>query len=762
MTTATSQPLGPTFDNGHFSQVDPPQPSAPIRNIALFYHSLDLNVIANKSGTKTPCHIWKGGKYKSGRRAGECGPNWTTQQQTIEDVIGFPWHNAGALGLVNGPGGLRTFDFDKCPTIAPVKAALAAMDLPADYQWQGRSGSHNGYGLAVICDELPAGLFDQTGILIGPPRQVGDFHQLELRAYGCQTVVAPSLHKSGNRYEWLYGQPSAPPARVSVDQLMAGFLAIAELPTKPAPAEHRTIKPTAPIVTDGKTQKDIRDAVNRSTTPRAYLESRGSTSRKDGNGSCPCGAAHSGDGQITYGDRVATCHSTRGDCLLSASGPNGRNSHSTWDLIVTIEYAGDWRAAYIAHGFIFPEPRTSAQPRPRQEAPHYTAEQAAAYNATRNDQRHTENRQALDRTADAIGALDLSERAMALGFYLIGQAHDIGHLQVRPTNEEIGAALGYGERTIQYAFRDLEAARLGKRQGGRGGLDRPNERAVWTFYRNVPAIPRVQNEEIAAPRPNEECTLGIYKRDLNTESVLACEPPASQPGASYDPFADYAPEADQPEHGADELLGLNLPEEQVIDAQPVELNTAIDGILDAQPVEPEAPKIVNLTISPDATGQPGASYDPARDLTDQQQPLPGAAHEVPAWQRIVMWPMQRIEQVPDAEQPATALLLLGMPEPEPLVLAPPADDSPQYRDFVWRWKAAKQADRSDAQRKKFRSDADRLLEAVPPAEAAQRWAMLDTGRRGKRTAPSSAPLTSLPAARRALAPAEQAGLWGAL
>jgi hypothetical protein len=210
------------------------------RAAALQYHGWGLNVLAVDraallAGTKKPCHLWKGGLYKRGPRKGQAGPNWTTTRQTVADVSDFPWRKAGGVGVVNGPGGGRTIDGDGCRDIAGTAARiLEAMGLPADYRHTSRSGSGYGLRILVIChEELPEDLAP-SGVLSCTPRSEGDFDHIELRMRDTITVVPPSEHKSGNSYTYLFGEPDAPPAVVTRDQLIAGLLAVAELP-KPKP-----------------------------------------------------------------------------------------------------------------------------------------------------------------------------------------------------------------------------------------------------------------------------------------------------------------------------------------------------------------------------------------------------------------------------------------------------------------------------------------------------------------------------------------------
>jgi hypothetical protein len=548
MTHLVSQPSAPTTTRQRTPEQDH------LRSEALRFQALGLNVIANKPGTKEPAHYWKGA-YKDGKpieflRSGKPKPNWTITQQSADDVGGFPWHKAGGLGLVNGPGDVRTFDFDKCSDPAIVGAVLDALDLPANYPWQWQSGSHNGYGMAVICNDLPLGLFGNSGILIGAPRDAGAFDHLELRASGCQTVIPPSLHKTGKHYRWLHEAPSSPPARVSHEQLLVGLLAVAELPrAKPAP-EPRPAQRREPIVVAGAlTQKAIRDAVN-TTHPRDYLESRGSTTRKDGNGSCICGAPHSGDGQITYGREVATCHSTRGDCLLSASGPNGRNSHSTWDLKVTLEYADDWRAAYIAHGFTFPE-RTSACQEQRQVPEHTTpaAAQRRAFDRERKRAAHCAEAAAIRSEVEQRAATDdrLKPADCATLGAMLAWAAEHNADCCRAGRASLARRAGYSLGAVKRSVMDLEV--YGYFQSSGKGGD-PFSTAKRTFTCGSCSATQTIFEPNHDPRIDHES-------DLISKPVGACEggvvvERAHEPAEAWECWEAY-----EPEHGADELADLD-------------------------------------------------------------------------------------------------------------------------------------------------------------------------------------------------------------
>ncbi|MDQ6699227.1 MAG: bifunctional DNA primase/polymerase, partial [Acidobacteriota bacterium] len=99
------------------------------------------NVVAIRTGDKAPAHAWK---------------QWQRERQSEQDVLALPWALADRAGIINGIGGIRSFDFDGCPSTAPVAALLAALGLPADYPWCERSGSGKGFHVWMVCDdEIP-------------------------------------------------------------------------------------------------------------------------------------------------------------------------------------------------------------------------------------------------------------------------------------------------------------------------------------------------------------------------------------------------------------------------------------------------------------------------------------------------------------------------------------------------------------------------------------------------------------------------------
>lgn len=187
------------------------------RDLAHRIHAFGFNVTAI-SGGKRPGHRWQ---------------ELQDVRQTAGDLDRLPWGAATGLGVVSGVGGLRVFDFDKAPDLVPAAVVLRVLGLPDGYEWLWRSGSGNGWGLAVLCfEDIPAGILCTNGDGPGVFRAEGNgFDHLELRWRECQTLLPPSQHPSGPGYRWHNGPPSASPATVTAAQVVAAFQSVTVRPT---------------------------------------------------------------------------------------------------------------------------------------------------------------------------------------------------------------------------------------------------------------------------------------------------------------------------------------------------------------------------------------------------------------------------------------------------------------------------------------------------------------------------------------------------
>lgn len=199
---------------------------------ARWLHGLGANVNAIRKGDKAPLNAWK---------------ELQARRQTLDELEGYAWSRAAGLGVLNGPGGWRTFDIDDAPDEAPLRAVLQALGLPDNYGWAWRSGSGMGWEVAFLCpDDLPTGVLtakkDEPGAYWGWPAKEGSyaFHHVELRWQSCQTIYPPSSYtfgkgarkgQAGPGYQWRNGAPpTEPPAVVTVPRVIAAFYVIAPPP----------------------------------------------------------------------------------------------------------------------------------------------------------------------------------------------------------------------------------------------------------------------------------------------------------------------------------------------------------------------------------------------------------------------------------------------------------------------------------------------------------------------------------------------------
>lgn len=155
---------------------------------------------------------------------------WTilqTERQTIEQVQSYNWNNMTGIGIVCGVNGYTCIDIDMAVNDVTRQTVLRELGLEDTYSWQVKSGSGNGYHIWVTLNErLP--LMNEKGVLKGNSKD-GSFKQMEIRWKGCQTLIPPSSHASGNSYVWFHNEPNSQPSTVSAESILRAFDAVAML-----------------------------------------------------------------------------------------------------------------------------------------------------------------------------------------------------------------------------------------------------------------------------------------------------------------------------------------------------------------------------------------------------------------------------------------------------------------------------------------------------------------------------------------------------
>lgn len=153
-----------------------------MHELALTYWHLGFSVVPQKVGAKSPAVRWK--RYQDMLPTRGCIDAWW-----LED-----FRNAGIAVILGPRSGLFAIDVDGTEPHRVLVDRIG--ELPVAPQVQSGSGDPDRFHLFF---RYPKGL--QTKAKATP------WHQhLEFRGHRGIIVLPPSLHKSGNRYEWLRGR----------------------------------------------------------------------------------------------------------------------------------------------------------------------------------------------------------------------------------------------------------------------------------------------------------------------------------------------------------------------------------------------------------------------------------------------------------------------------------------------------------------------------------------------------------------------------
>jgi len=150
--------------------------------------------------------------------------NWQIIEQTESDVINLVWNSTvTGIGGVCGINELRNIDFDNVTDPGILNMISKRLGLGEKYSWIIKSGSGVGFHIWIKVQEnefLHKQLNGPKSVYRLYLKDEGICDHIELRWKQSQTVLPYSLHDSGNRYSFLYGEPNQPPVEVSPDVLM--------------------------------------------------------------------------------------------------------------------------------------------------------------------------------------------------------------------------------------------------------------------------------------------------------------------------------------------------------------------------------------------------------------------------------------------------------------------------------------------------------------------------------------------------------------
>lgn len=155
--------------------------------------------------------------------------NWTEFQnkyQSFDDLESFNWNGINGIGAISGIENLRCLDFDKVKDYNIVIQFIRDLGLSENYRWIVKSGSGTGYHIWFLCEDESSfleGVGGEKSYYIFSP-EINYCDHIELRWKNCQTVLPPSFHNTGGRYEFLNCKPDClpenPPEKIWIGKLL--------------------------------------------------------------------------------------------------------------------------------------------------------------------------------------------------------------------------------------------------------------------------------------------------------------------------------------------------------------------------------------------------------------------------------------------------------------------------------------------------------------------------------------------------------------
>ncbi len=202
---------------------------------AKYYHSLGLNTVCISS-EKNIFNFDDNNLLKA--------PNhdqnlYKCERQTLDNLMGLDWNRASGVGITLGYDDTYAIDIDGCTEFKIVQDICKVLNLPINYDWIIKSGSHEGYHILFRCkntrkisnnsdkifklrhssqrdEPFPN---DETNAYY-PTFDNRAFYKIEFKWSG-NLVLPDSLHVSGKCYEFIAHRPIKQPAFVDFYRLLA-------------------------------------------------------------------------------------------------------------------------------------------------------------------------------------------------------------------------------------------------------------------------------------------------------------------------------------------------------------------------------------------------------------------------------------------------------------------------------------------------------------------------------------------------------------
>lgn len=153
---------------------------------------------------------------------------WQSTEMDLSDIDSLGWNaRTNGVGAISGIDNLRCLDFDDVKDVSVVYEIAEQLGLGKGYAWIVKSGSEKGFHIWFRCtdeDGYLEGLGGEKAYYKFKFRVNGLADHLEVRWKNCQTVLPPSLHPSGGKYEFVNmkdeGLPIDGPKSVWIGKLL--------------------------------------------------------------------------------------------------------------------------------------------------------------------------------------------------------------------------------------------------------------------------------------------------------------------------------------------------------------------------------------------------------------------------------------------------------------------------------------------------------------------------------------------------------------
>jgi hypothetical protein len=153
---------------------------------------------------------------------------WQSNEMDLSDIDSLGWNTrTNGVGAISGIDNLRCLDFDDVKNVSVVYEIAEQLGLGKGYAWIVKSGSEKGFHIWFRCsdeDGYLEGLGGEKAYYKFRFRVNGLADHLEVRWKNSQTVLPPSLHPSGGKYEFVNmkdeGLPIDGPKSVWIGKLL--------------------------------------------------------------------------------------------------------------------------------------------------------------------------------------------------------------------------------------------------------------------------------------------------------------------------------------------------------------------------------------------------------------------------------------------------------------------------------------------------------------------------------------------------------------